>query len=139
MNLLGKRELKTYGTKSLAQIKTWTNAMLSKVPVSLTWYQSNSESEILEFLHKIKENKKFQGIIINPAGLSHTSVVLLDALLAIEHIPIIEVHLTNPCSREEFRRQLLTAKASTMIMGGLGFQVYYFAALALYKVISQEA
>lgn len=135
LNLLGEREPELYGSKNLAEIQQWTEEKLKiqNININLTWIQTNSESELLNHLHDARNNHNFRGIIINPAGLSHTSVVLLDALLAMAPIPIVEVHLTNPCSREEFRQQLLTAKAATIIMSGLGFMVYYFAVLALYE------
>lgn len=131
LNLLGVREPEIYGQKSLKEIQAWTNDQLKKSQITLEWHQFNSEEKILEKLHKIHSENKYKGLIINPGGLSHTSVVLLDALLSLKKIPIAEVHLSNPCAREEFRRQMLTAKASTIIMGGVGFKVYYFAALAL--------
>jgi len=135
LNLLGERETVLYGSKTLAEIELWTKEKLKSqnIPIELTWFQSNSEAEIINKLHSIKKNDNFNGIIINPAGLSHTSVSLLDALLAMAPIPIVEVHLTNPCAREEFRQRLLTAKAATMIMSGLGFMVYYYAANALHE------
>lgn len=135
LNLLGERETALYGTKSLDEIQRWTEEKLKaqNISLDLTWFQSNAESELLQYLHKVKKECSFQGIIINLGGLSHTSVVLLDALLAMAPIPIVEVHLTNPCSREEFRQRLLTAKAATIIMSGLGFMVYYYAITALFE------
>lgn len=140
LNLLGEREPALYGSKSLTEIEQWTNQKLKtqNIAVNLTWYQSNSEAELINQLHLVKKNHNFNGIIINPAGLSHTSVSLLDALLAMAPMPIVEVHLTNPCTREEFRQSLLTAKAATMIMSGLGFMVYYYAASALFDKQSQN-
>lgn len=137
LNLLGRREPEIYGTKTLEEIQKWTDEKMKKSNVALEWIQSNSEEKIIEKLHKIHSENKYKGLIINPGGLSHTSIVLLDALLAIKKIPIAEVHLSNPCSREEFRRQMLTAKASTIIMGGVGFKVYYFAALALCDLLTE--
>ena len=137
INLLGTREVDIYGSKTIKQIELWTKNKLKNTPITTTWFQSNSESEIINYLHKLKSKADVSGIIINPAGLSHTSVVFLDALLAINSLPIVEVHLTNPCQREEFRRHLLTAKAATMIMCGLGFQVYYFALMALLERSSE--
>lgn len=136
LNLLGTREPEVYGQKSLIQIQQETEQDLVKVGIfnELQWIQSNSEVEIVELIHKIKTNNKIDGLVINPAGLSHTSVVLLDALLVLKPLPIVEVHLTNPCAREEFRRSLLTAKAATMIMSGLGDRVYFHALYALHEV-----
>lgn len=136
LNLLGEREIQIYGNKSLKQIQVWTEEKIQQqgLPIKLSWIQTNAESELINQLHTAKKTPNLHGIIINPAGLSHTSVSLLDALLAMEPIPVVEVHLSNPSAREEFRQRLLTAKAATMIMGGLGFAVYYYAILALYEI-----
>lgn len=142
LDLLGTREPEIYGSKTLVEIQDWTTKSLKAMGINydFIWKQSNSETEIIEILHSINQsnpnnqsNNKIDGLIINPAGLSHTSVILLDALLALKPLPIIEVHLSNPCAREEFRRSLLTAKAATIIMSGLGDRVYFHAIFALHE------
>ncbi len=130
LNMLGQREPEKYGNLSLGEIKTYTEEKCDE-DVSLTWWQSNSESEIIEKVHEIV-NSDFHGLIINPAAFSHTSVAILDALKILK-IPIIEVHLTNVYRREPFRHQMLTAQASSIIMSGLGKDSYYFAVKALLK------
>ena len=138
LNLLGEREQFIYGSKSLLEIEQWTNDRLQQesLSIKLNWFQTNSESVLIDQLHLVKKNHSIHGVIINPAGLSHTSVSLLDALLALKPLAIAEVHLSNPSAREEFRHHLLTAKAATIIMGGLGFRGYYYAARALYELQS---
>jgi 3-dehydroquinate dehydratase-2 len=133
LNLLGKREVHIYGKTTLKDIQKITTDLCKKeFALELTWLQLNSEEKILNKLHSLVLTKKqpYHYLIINPAGFSHTSVVILDALLALK-IPIAEVHLTNPHNRESFRGQMLTAKAASLIMGGLGELVYYFAIKAL--------
>ena len=127
LNLLGTREPEIYGKESLQDIINLTEKNLTKdgSAVELVWYQSNIEGELIERIQKsLAEN--FAAVIINPGGYSHTSVALLDALKMLK-CPIIEVHLSNTHRREEFRSVKLTAKASTIIMEGLGKHAYYFA------------
>lgn len=124
--MLGKREPEIYGEFSLEEIIQYTEKRLEKFPSTrLEWYQSNIEGEIIEKIHEASNNS-FDCLIINPAGYSHTSVAILDALKILD-IPIIEVHLSNTHLREDFRRVKLTAKASNIIMEGLGRESYYFA------------
>jgi 3-dehydroquinate dehydratase-2 len=128
LNLLGSREPEIYGNKTLSEIETYTQMRLGDV-AQLDWFQSNIEGEIVSRIQKLN-TENYQGLIINPAGYAHTSVVILDALKLIK-LPIAEVHLSNVYKREPFRHSMLTAGASTIIMGGLSHRVYYSAALAL--------
>ena len=129
LNLLGTREKDVYGSLTLEQIQKHTSLKLKNDNVELEWFQSNIEGEIIDRLHKsIKED--YTGIVINPAGYSHTSVAILDALKIVK-IPIVEVHLSNVYRREEFRQTMLTAQAASMIMGGLGIEAYYMGVQAL--------
>ena len=127
LNMLGTREPEKYGSLTLKEIEEHTNKKLNNKSVTLTWWQSNSESEIIDKIHELTK-EDCDALIINPAAFSHTSVAILDALKMLK-IPIIEVHLTNVYTREPFRHQMLTAQASSIIMGGLGIDAYYFAAL----------
>jgi len=129
LNMLGKREPEVYGNKSLTDLEKYTEEKLSDQQVTLEWWQSNSESEIIAKVHELVDGE-YDALIINPAAYSHTSVAILDALKILQ-IPIVEVHLTNVYSRETFRHSLLTAQASSIIMSGLGDNAYYFAALTL--------
>jgi 3-dehydroquinate dehydratase-2 len=124
LNMLGRREPNLYGPDSLEQISRWTDEKV-KARASLVWFQSNIEGEIVERIQSITE-EGFDALIINPGGYSHTSVAILDALKILE-IPIIEVHLSQIYKREEFRHTLLTAKAASAIMSGLGKKSYYLA------------
>lgn len=125
LNLLGTREPEVYGTLTLDEIKRWTESQLANENVSIDWFQSNIEGELIQ---KIQESLKieYKALIINLAAYSHTSVALFDALSMVK-IPVIEVHLTNTHRREEFRQTKLTARASTIIMEGLGKNAYLTA------------
>lgn len=123
--MLGTREPEKYGNLSLEGIQSYTEEKLKNSDVELTWWQSNSESEIIEKIHKLT-NENIDALVINPAAYSHTSVAILDALKILK-VPVIEVHLTNTYARESFRHSMLTAQAASIIMSGLGKDAYYFA------------
>lgn len=131
LNLLGVRETATYGKLSLSQIEKYTKEKLEGYNVSLTWWQSNSETEIINKVQELIESN-YDALIINPAAYSHTSIAITDALKCIE-MPIVEVHLSNVYQRESFRQTMLTATASSIIMSGLGKDAYYYGALALLR------
>jgi 3-dehydroquinate dehydratase-2 len=135
LNLLGTRENEYYGNQSLDEIikNTKSKLKLIKPDVVLEHTQSNSEAVLVEHIQQASK-AGFSGIIINPGAYSHTSVAILDAL---RQTPLykIEVHLSQVYQREDFRQQLLTAKAANTIMTGLGGLVYYIAALAIIEKI----
>ena len=124
LNMLGTREPEIYGTDSLDDLKKLTESKLTG-KVTLDWYQSNIEGELISRVQKA-HFENYDALIINPGGYAHTSVALYDALKILK-IPIIEVHLSQLYKREDFRHTLLTAKAATAIMGGFGNQTYYIA------------
>lgn len=125
--MLGVREPEVYGKETLADIELDTNQKL-KGMANCEWYQSNIEGEIVTRIQQC-HTQGYDALIINPGGYAHTSVAIHDALKILK-IPVIEVHLTQLYKREEFRHTLLTAKAATAIMGGLGKQSYYIALLS---------
>lgn len=123
--MLGVREPDIYGSLSLKDIQVFTEQKLASSDVEIDWFQSNHEGEIVDRIHQcLKES--FKALVINPGAFSHSSVAILDALKMLS-IPVIEVHLSNTHRREEFRSRKLTAKASTIIMEGLGKQAYFLA------------
>lgn len=123
--MLGTREPEVYGSLTLQQIIDHTEDSLTNKNCELVWYQSNIEGEIVTRIQD-SLNQDFSALVINPGAYSHTSVAILDALHIIK-IPVIEVHLSNTHRREEFRQTKLTAKASTIIMEGLGKNAYLMA------------
>lgn len=134
LNMLGTRETNIYGNLTLEELEKRTKDKLAITQPGLetTWWQSNSESEIIERIHQLT-NENYDALIINPAAFSHTSIAILDALKILQK-PIAEVHLSNVYARESYRHSLLTAQAASIIMGGLGLEAYYFAALALVEI-----
>ncbi len=125
LNLLGNRELSLYGKTTLKTI----DQQLAKLAKGheIECFQSNSEGEIIDTIQAAKKNK-VDVIIINPAALTHTSIAIRDALLAVK-IPFFEVHLSNIFSRESFRHLSYVSDIAEAVISGLGPQGYY-AALA---------
>jgi 3-dehydroquinate dehydratase-2 len=128
LNMLGKREPEVYGSDSLEDIRVWTNEKI-KSKATATWFQSNVEGEIVSRI-QAAHSESYDALVINPGGYAHTSVAIHDALKILK-IPVIEVHLSQVYKREEFRHTLLTAKACSAIMSGLGKQSYYIAIQSL--------
>jgi 3-dehydroquinate dehydratase-2 len=130
LNMLGKREPEVYGSLTLQEIEKYTNENLDQKEVKLDWYQSNIEGEIVSKIQDLAGLPDFNGLVINPAAYSHTSVAIYDALMLLQ-IPIIEVHLTNTHKREDFRQVKITARAAKYCMEGLGKNAYLMAIKSL--------
>ena len=127
LNLLGEREKNQYGNFTLSDIEESCTEFSKKNKLSLELFQSNIEGELVE---KIQESRNIQdGLIINAGGYTHTSVALTDTVAAIE-TPVIEVHITNIYSREDFRRHSLLSINCKAVVCGLGLDSYK-AALAV--------
>ena len=124
LNLLGDREPDIYGNVSLKDIEKSLSNYGKKNNSEIYFKQTNHEGELIEFVHEA--SKKANAIIINPAGYSHTSVALLDALLTVK-IPIIEVHISNIFKREDFRHNSYVSKAAIGVISGLGIEGYLYA------------
>ena len=130
LNLLGRRETDIYGDLTFEE---FYETLVEKYPtLELSYYQSNIEGELIDKLQEV--GYAYDGIILNAAAYTHTSVAIYDALKTLD-IPIAEVHLTNVYSRESFRHSLLTAQAASIIMSGLGKDSYHYAANALNEYI----
>ena len=134
LNLLGEREETKYGKVTLEEVKKNCEFHAKSINVEIHFYQSNIEGEIVEMIQKAKGN--YNGIIINAAGYTHTSVAILDALLAVK-LPTIEVHITNIYNREEFRKKSLISKAANGIICGFGVNGYIMALDAIKEIINK--
>lgn len=130
INLLGTREPETYGAMTMDDInsKLIRIAAHSKEDTELDFYQSNIEGEIVDRIQQARD-QNFDGIIINPAAYTHTSVAIRDAIAAID-IPVVEVHISNIYKREEFRHKSLTAAVVKGQISGFGAQSYELALLS---------
>lgn len=128
LNLLGTREPDKYGTQTLADIENFVKDEASKLNVEVTFYQSNIEGELVNKIQEAKGN--FDGIVMNPAAYTHTSVAIRDAILAV-NIPTVEIHLSNIHTREEFRKTSLTAPACIGQITGFGANSYKLGLIAI--------
>ena len=132
LNLLGNRETDIYGKTTLAEIEQLAKNKANELNLNLKFCQSNSESEIIDLIHKAQND--FDGLIINPAAYTHTSIALLDALKAISK-PKIEIHLSNIYNREDYRKTSVTATGVDGIICGFGSLSYILAIEALNSLL----
>jgi len=134
LNLLGEREPEHYGKMTLEVINQHLNSIAGDHQI--LFFQSNSESELIERIHAArKESINF--MIINPAAFTHTSIALRDAVLAV-NIRFIEVHLTNVHAREPFRQHSYFSDIASGVITGLGPQVYPLALQAVLNILSNS-
>lgn len=132
LNLLGSREPEIYGYDTLDDIAERMSDVAARAHVELEFRQSNHEGHLIDWLHEAAASGA-HAVILNPGGLTHTSVALLDAVRSIT-VPVIEVHLSNPHAREEFRRKSyvgMGAKGTIAGFGALSYMLALEAALEL--------
>ena len=132
LNLLGNREKNIYGEISMDEIEKQSRKKCEKLNLELFFCQSNNEGEIISFIQSAEE--KYDGLIINPAAFTHTSVALLDALRALSK-PKIEIHLSNIYNREEYRRKSITSEGVNGLICGFGCWSYILAIEAINNMI----
>ena len=135
LNLLGNREKDIYGDLSLAEIEELSKKKSKELNIELSFCQSNSESEIIELIQSVQN--KHEGLIINPAAYTHTSVAILDALRAISK-PKIEIHLSNIYVREDYRKTSITAAGVNGSICGFGYLSYILAIEALNSILNNN-
>ena len=133
LNMLGSREPEKYGTKTLKDIEDSVITRAKELGAEVDAWQSNIEGEIVE---KIQQAKNvYDGILINAGGYTHTSVVIRDAISAVQ-IPTVEIHMTNIHAREEFRHTSLLSGVCKAIIAGFGEDSYILALEGLVKSLS---
>jgi len=136
LNLLGTREPETYGQETLSQIEDLVRQQLQQAGMQLTTLQTNAEHELVNKIQQAPE-ENIDFILFNPAAFTHTSVAIRDALLAVA-IPFIEVHLSNPHSREPFRKNSFFSDIAVGVICGFAKQSYEFATSAAINFINQK-
>lgn len=125
LNLLGTREPEIYGSDTLADVDNGLNLLAKELGVALETFQSNHEGELIDRIHAARE-QGVGGILINPGGLTHTSVALRDALAGVG-IPAVEVHLSNVHAREAFRHHSYISPVAVGQICGFGIASYQLA------------
>lgn len=132
LNLLGKREELIYGNATLEDIKNNCEKYSSKLKLKIDFFQFNNEGEIIDKIQEVE--KKYDGLIINPAAYTHSSIAILDSLRAIKK-PKIEIHLSNIYSREDYRKKSITSEGVNGLICGFGENSYILGIEAIHKLI----
>ena len=135
LNLLGEREQSQYGSINYNQLKKNCESEASNLGIDISFVQSNVEGELVNIIQDARNN--YDGMIINAAGFTHTSVAIRDALDIFKK-PIIELHISNIYKREEFRKKSLISDVVTGGIFGLGTEGYILAIIRLHKMLKNE-
>jgi 3-dehydroquinate dehydratase II len=135
LNLLGEREQSQYGSTTFKELKENCLKKSNEIGVELEFTQSNVEGELVNLIQDAR--KKYDGMIINAAGFTHTSVAIRDSLDLFKK-PIIELHISNIYKREEFRHKSLISDIATGGIFGLGAEGYILAIISIQKMIQNE-
>ncbi len=135
LNLLGLREPEIYGTGTLDELETLCAETAEGLGLAIDFRQTNLEGELISWVQEARGSAA--GLVINPAGYSHTSIALMDALLAAD-LPVIEVHLSNIHNREPFRAHSYVSRAAQGVICGLGFAGYRLALIALSDILEED-
>ncbi|MBS0338627.1 MAG: 3-dehydroquinate dehydratase [Proteobacteria bacterium] len=134
-NLYGLSDQGTYGSDTFETLRSRCDAEAKRVEIRLEFRQSNSEGEIIDWVQKAI--READGVIVNGAGLTYTSIALLDALLAFPG-PVVEVHMSNIYRREPFRHHSFISRAATGIVAGLGADGYELAIAAMRRLLDRK-
>ncbi|MEZ4525408.1 MAG: type II 3-dehydroquinate dehydratase [Desulfobacterales bacterium] len=135
LNMLGKREPEIYGKTGLDEINRELGKQGEELGLEVETFQSNQEGEIVEKIQSAFQ--KCDGVIINPAAYTHTSVAIRDALLLLD-VPVIEIHLSNIWKREAFRHKSMISDIVTAQMAGFGHRGYFMALSAMTDMIRKK-
>ena len=136
LNLLGTREPEIYGRATLADVEKLCRTTAERYGLTVVFRQSNHEGEIIDWIQEAR-TEKAAALVINPAGYSHTSVALLDALATLE-APIIEVHISNIHAREQFRRRSYVSQVARAVLCGFGIEGYALAITGVSAMIDAK-
>ena len=135
LNLLGTREPEVYGRTTLADIEAACRNHAHTLGLDVTFRQSNEEGVLVDWIQEAGRNDA--GIVINPAAYTHTSVAILDALLAVA-VPVVEVHLSNIHRRESFRHHSYVSRAADGVLCGFGARGYLLALDAMVDLMAHS-
>jgi 3-dehydroquinate dehydratase II len=136
LNMLGLRQPEIYGAATLDDIEQLCAETAEALDLAIDFRQTNGEGELVSWVQECRG--RAQGIVINPAGFSHTSVALLDALLSTE-LPVIEVHISNIHRREQFRHHSYVSTMATGVLCGFGTHGYALALIAMARLLEDRS
>ncbi|MGX2984245.1 type II 3-dehydroquinate dehydratase [Helicobacter sp. 23-1048] len=137
LNVLGHREPHIYGNVTLEQIHENLKNQAQQNNAQIEFFQSNFEGEIIDKLQECIGGE-YSGVIINPAGYSHTSIAIADAIASCG-VPVVEVHISNIHAREDFRTKSVTARVCAGVITGFGAFGYHLGLIALFQILSEIA
>lgn len=135
LNLLGHRDPRIYGPLTLDQIHDNMRAFASQNNITLEFFQSNFEGEMIDKLQECVGGE-FDGVLINPAAYAHTSIALADAIMACG-VPVVEVHISNIFAREDYRHKSYTGAVCAGVITGFGAYGYHVGLISLGQIISE--
>ena len=135
LNLIGEREKDIYGSISFEEIKKECLKESNRLGIETDFRQTNNEGEIINWIHEV--NSDYDGLIINPAGYTHTSIAILDSLRSINK-PKIEIHLSNIYNREEYRKKSITSEGVNGLISGFGVNSYTLAIQAINNLFIKQ-
>jgi 3-dehydroquinate dehydratase II len=136
LNMLGLRQPEIYGAATLDDVEQLCAETAEGLDLAIDFRQTNGEGELISWVQECRG--RAQGIVINPAGYSHTSVALLDALLSTE-LPVIEVHISNIHRREQFRHHSYVSTMATGVLCGFGTHGYALALIAMARLLEDRS
>ena len=136
LNLLGTREPALYGAATLDDVEALCAEAAEALDLAIDFRQTNGEGELISWVQECRD--RAAGVVINPAGYGHTSIALMDALLALD-CPIVEVHLTNIHRREPYRHHSYSSEAANGLICGFGARGYALALQAIAEMLQEEA
>lgn len=134
LNLLGKRQPEVYGHETLADVEDRCRTLSGELGIEIEFRQTNAEHILIDWIHEARDGA--DGIIINPAAYTHTSVAILDALKTCD-VPILEVHISNVHQRESFRHHSYVSLAATGVIAGFGTHGYLLALLHMAHIANE--
>jgi 3-dehydroquinate dehydratase-2 len=133
LNLLGERERDIYGAETLGDVEKMCRERASELGHDVDFRQTNDEGQLIDWLHEARTGA--DGVVLNPAGLSHYSIALRDAVAACD-MPVVEVHISNIYAREPFRQKSVISGVATGVISGLGTHGYLLALEAVARSLS---
>ena len=136
LNMLGKRDASIYGSKTLDEVNQEISWLANQLGVEVIFYQSNVEGELVNCIQEHSE--KVQGIVLNAGALTHYGLSLKDALID-SRLPVVEVHLSNPSAREEWRRTSVISDIARGQIAGFGWRSYTAALKVLAEIVEEES